>query len=84
MAVDKATVEESHFTIDEKTEVGKTPWVNTVFCPPELTKGDSEGRNKCYNNYYIYLVDNILYLVPWTNHMTLLFGPMHKNISYLT
>jgi hypothetical protein len=41
----------TNFTINEKTEVGKTPWVGSVFCPVEYTVGDSQGRKKCYNNY---------------------------------
>jgi hypothetical protein len=45
------------FTIDEKKENGKTPWVGSVFCPPELTVGDSAGRKKCYNNYVKILKD---------------------------
>lgn len=45
------------FTIDEKKEIGKTAWVNSVFCPPEYTVGDSAGRKKCYNNYVKILKD---------------------------
>jgi hypothetical protein len=43
------------FTIDEKKEIGKTPWIGSVFCPVSSTLSDA--RKKCYNNYVKILKD---------------------------